>query len=311
MTDNTFVETSEYERFQEFCDACRQYEYIGLCYGPPGVGKTLSARRYANWDKVEAYSKDNGGAVFGLSEVIGSRVVFYTVSVVNSPKQLKSEIGLLRDKLHAFILEDLYREREARMAEVYRRERAEQDSPLRQGSWYRTDNGAGMRRTEALEQIRAEFKPRFEERPDPTRLIVVDEADRLKMAGLEQLRSIFDQGGIGLVFIGMPGLEKRLARYPQLYSRVGFVHQFRPLAEAETRRVLQQQWRAHGAMPALDEPIADEEAIAAIIRVSGGNFRLLGRLLAQIARIMEFNAPHRVTVEIVEAARESLVVGGA
>jgi AAA domain-containing protein len=150
MTDNTFVETSEYERFQEFCDACRQYEYIGLCYGPPGVGKTLSTRRYANWDKVEAYSKDNGGGVVGLSEVIGSNVVFYTVPVVNSPKQLRSEIGLLRDKLHAFILEDLYQEREARMAEVYRRERAEQDSPLRQGSWYRTDNGAAMRRTEAL-----------------------------------------------------------------------------------------------------------------------------------------------------------------
>jgi DNA transposition AAA+ family ATPase len=308
MTDNTFVETSEYDRFQEFSDACRRYEYIGLCYGPPGVGKTLSARRYANWDKVEAYSKTNGGGVVGLSEVIGSNVVFYTVSVVNSPKQLKSEIGLLRDKLHAFILEDLYREKETREAEVYRRERAEQDSPLRQGSWYRTDNGAGMRRTEALEQIRAEFKPRFEERPDPTRLILIDEADRLKMAGLEQLRSIFDQGGIGLVFIGMPGLQKRLARYPQLYSRVGFVHQFRPLAESETRRVLQQQWRAH--MP-LAEPIADEEAIAAIIRVSGGNFRLLGRLLAQIARILEFNAPHRVTVEIVEAAREILVIGGA
>ena len=81
------------------------------------------------------------------------------------------------------------------MAEVYRRERAELNSPLRQGSWYRTDNGAAMRRTEALEQIREEFKPRFEERPDPTRLIVVDEADRLKMAGLEQLRAIFDQGG--------------------------------------------------------------------------------------------------------------------
>ena len=128
------------------------------------------------------------------------------------------------------------------------------------------------------------------------------------MAGLEQLRAIFDQGGIGLVFIGMPGLEKRLARYPQLYSRVGFVHQFRPLAESETRRVLQQQWSAH--MP-LDEPLADEEAIAAIIRVSGGTFRLLGRLLAQIARILEFNAPHRVTVEIVEAARESLVIEGA
>jgi hypothetical protein len=83
---------------------------------------------------------------------------------------------------------------------------------------------------------------------------------------------------------------------------------FRPLAESETRRVLQQQWSAHGA---LDGPIADEEAIAAIIRVTGGNFRLLGRLLTQIARMFELNAPHQVTVEIVEAARESLVIGAA
>jgi DNA transposition AAA+ family ATPase len=44
--------------------------------------------------------------------------------------------------------------------------------------------------------------------PDPTALLVIDEADRLKMAGLEQVRSIFDHEGIGLVLIGMPGIEK-------------------------------------------------------------------------------------------------------
>jgi DNA transposition AAA+ family ATPase len=143
--------------------------------------------------------------------------------------------------------------------------------------------------------------------PDPTSLILVDEADRLRMASLEQVRAIFDEGRIGLILIGMPGLEKGLARYPQFYSRIGFVHEFRPLGTAEVRRLLEQCWApADVNLPA--RPWA-EDAVAAIIRVTGGNFRLLNRLLTQMERILEINSLRQVTKAVVEAARESLVIG--
>jgi hypothetical protein len=55
--------------------------------------------------------------------------------------------------------------------------------------------------------------------------------------------------------------------------------------------------------------VTDEEALASIIRVTGGNFRLLHRLLTQMARTVEIKALQTVTGEVVEAARESLVIG--
>lgn len=129
------------------------------------------------------------------------------------------------------------------------------------------------------------------------------------MASLEQVRSIFDAGEIGLILVGMPGLEKRLARYPQFYSRIGFVHEFRPLGAAEIRQLLVQGWIPPGAhLP--EQPWA-AEAIAAIIRITGGNIRLLSRLLTQMERILEINELHEVTKAIVEAARETLVIGEA
>jgi hypothetical protein len=53
------------------------------------------------------------------------------------------------------------------------------------------------------------------------------------------------------------------------------------------------------------------ETVATIIRMTGRNFRLLYRLLTQMERILEINALREVTKAVVEAARESLVIGEA
>ena len=102
----------------------------------------------------------------------------------------------------------------------------------------------------------------------------------------------------------MPGIEKRLARYPQLYSRVGFVHHYRPLSADELAFVLARHW------PELHlDDTADFTTGEAVAAITNGNFRLTGRLIAQIQRILDINHLSVVTREVVEAARESLVIG--
>jgi DNA transposition AAA+ family ATPase len=112
---------------------------------------------------------------------------------------------------------------------------------------------------------------------------------------------------MGLILIGMPGLEKRLARYPQLYSRIGFAHEYRPLSTDELTAVLTRRWRVDGLRAAND--FDADVTIAAIARITGGNFRLIDRLLTQVRRVRDINHLDRITPEVVEAAREALLIG--
>jgi DNA transposition AAA+ family ATPase len=139
-------------------------------------------------------------------------------------------------------------------------------------------------------------------------LIIVDEADRLKLPALEQLRSIFDEEGIALILIGMPGIQKRLSRFPQLYSRAGFVHEFKMLSRDEVIFLLD-QYLANRGDTFDPKDFTDSEALSAIIRITQGNFRLVNRLLLQIKRILEINGLTVVSKEVVEAARNNLVIG--
>lgn len=269
-----FLVTKEHRRFVEFADACRRERYIGLCTGPPGVGKTLSARHYTHWDQIRPWLTDSWLSddlndedpepARGPDSLDTSRAVFWTPTVTVTAGELNKQVPALCRRFSAVIEHHL-------------------DPQQRRPA-------------------------RFAREDAHVELLVIDEADRLKTAGLEQLRDYFDRHTVGLILIGMPGLERRLARYPQLYSRIGFAHHYRALSLDELRYVLTHHWERLGLSLTADD-FTDSEAVAAVARITNGNFRLVHRLFAQIVRILEINQLNTVTREVVETARESLVIG--
>ena len=229
--------------------------------------------------------------------------------MVNSPGRIEQDIVHRRTRLQSLALEKLYREQAVQQEAVRQKEATLLRQYINDPAWMSNPPPPRPPPTAPTEfDIIKCYAARRDEMPDPTSLVIIDETDRLKTAGLEQVRTSLI-AGLGVVLIGMPGPEKRLSHYPQLYSRVGFVHAFRPLSAQEVRQLLHK-----GGIPRIELPEegwADEEALAAIIRITGGNFRLLHRLLTQIARIVEINALQKVTSQAVETARVSLVIGTA
>lgn len=261
-----FIATREHRRFVEFSAAVRRQRTIGLCFGPAGVGKTWSARRYAHWHHIEPFilawgPRDPSDArIHALAA--RSRTVFYTPAVGAGLKQMKDELNLLAVRMGFCISEGL---------------------ALKSPSTRPIDVA-------------------------PIELLIVDEAERLNVTALEWLRDLYDRASMGLILTGMPGIEKSLARYAQLYSRVGFAHEYHPLKGEELTFVLRRHWKKLGL--ALDaDDFTDDRAIASVARITGGNFRLLQRLFNQIERILAINEITTITEDVVEAARSTLVIG--
>jgi DNA transposition AAA+ family ATPase len=262
----TFIATKEHRRFVEFASAVRKHRYIGLCYGAAGVGKTLSARRYAHWDLAEPLLEDRRRRDPGDAEIRAalarSRTVFHTPTIFATVRDLRINLTARIGHVELAIDEHLHRDEKG---------------------WIVDSDGL-------------------------VEMLIFDEAERLSLTALEFIRDIFDRTGVGVILIGMPGMEKRLSRYPQFYSRVGFAHHYRALTGEELSFVLTRHWRSLGLD--LDEAdFTDAQAIASIARITGGNFRLLQRLFVQIDRILKINELSVVTDDVVAAARTTLVVG--
>ncbi len=72
--------------------------------------------------------------------------------------------------------------------------------------------------------------------------------------------------------------------------------------------ILEYKWADLGVDIKLED-FSDYEAITTIIKITKVNFRLIHRLVAQIDRILRINQMDKITIEVVEATRDSLVTG--
>lgn len=260
-----FIKTKQYKQFAEFCNACHRDQYIGLCYGVAGVGKTESAYYYTQWKKINGhiYYKDWNRPPLTFS-IKNLHSVLYTPQILSQPKQIISDIKWIQKKFSWLKEKDLYPDEIPDEVRIANRNFAE--------------------------------------------LVIIDEAERLKPMTFELLRELYDEGGTSFIFIGMPGIEKIIERFPQLYSRVGFVHQFNHLGKMEVEYLINKHFSKLGVCIEGDD-FGDQEAIATIVRMTNGNFRLINRLLKQSYRIMQVNNMNSLTAEVIEAARKCLLIG--
>lgn len=96
----------------------------------------------------------------------------------------------------------------------------------------------------------------------------------------------------------MPGVDKRLARDPQLYSRIGFAHEHRQSTPEELTAVL--AIRLPPEDEAADDGPAHAKAITTIIWILGGFFRLVDRQPTRIERVPTVHSFTGLTPEIVD-----------
>ncbi len=272
-SDIQFILTKEYKKFEEFCNSCKDYRYIGLCYGIPGIGKTLSAIKYAYWNDTSNFYDINfkkminePASLPSFPDISHCDTILMTAAPTNTPSRIDRMISSEAHKLNFMKYFSVNKDYPKHM--------------------YYSD----------------------QERFSEVKLAMIDEVDHLKYTSLEQLRDIYDRHKFGMVLIGMPGIERRISRYPQLYSRVGFLHEFKALSKDEMTFIIEHHLTQLGTGIKMDN-FSDYETLNTIVRIAKGNLRVLTRLFQQLERLIKINNITTINTDLVNAAREALVSG--
>lgn len=120
--------------------------------------------------------------------------------------------------------------------------------------------------------------------------IIIDEAEftvRSTASILECIRDISDLTETLVVLVGMETIESRIARYPQISSRIAQVVHFAPLTEQDVLLTCKQ----------LAEVDMAPDLVKELLRQSEGKMRLVMNGIATIERIAKTNSMSRVTAE--------------
>src|SRR5689334_2469197 len=107
-----FIVTKEYKRFVEFCNACKKECYIGLCYGPAGVGKSMAAYHFAQWEAVQNEMKQKSKSFMDYKKpsiAMGNfDTILYLPKVYNSPNVVNNEVNNIFFGFEDLVYESIY-----------------------------------------------------------------------------------------------------------------------------------------------------------------------------------------------------------
>ena len=141
-------------------------------------------------------------------------------------------------------------------------------------------------------------------------LLIVDEAQNLSLAALEELRMLSNitvdgHTSMQTILLGQPQFRRMLAspNLDQLRQRVLTSYHLGPLSEDETRAYIEHRLHAVGWV---DDPQWDDDAYAAVFAQTGGIPRRINRLCSRVLLYGVLEETHRITSVVIDTTAGEL-----